>query len=81
MIMIIITITIMIMNVEYIWLTSLNAKQVSSAVCALSWPRPSLADLGPFPAPPREKTFPVHSWSKHIFWCLGARKDGNDVKR
>ena len=41
MVVIKITITIIIMNVEYIWLTSLNAKQVSSAVC------------GPAQAPPR----------------------------
>ena len=71
MIVIKITITIIIMNVEYIWLTSLNAKQVSSAVCALAQPRPRLADLGPFPAPPREKTF-LFIPGRNIFlasWC------------
>ena len=74
MIMIIITITIMIMNVEYIWLTSLlNAKQVCSAVSALARPPPLLANSGPFLPRLVKKTFPIHPWSKHIFgvWVPG----------
>ena len=67
--MIMIIITVMIMNVEYIWLTSLNEMQikVSSAVaydfnqliytvCALT---------GRLAAPREKKTFPVHPWFVH----------------